>query len=183
MNKRLLTIYLQDHLAAGQGGIELARRIHRLNRGNAVGTLMERIVPELEEEATVLEEILGALGSSPSRSKMSAAWLAEKIGRFKLNGRILGYSPISRLYELEGLSAGVVARQGIWRTLAALVPLYPVLEQVKIQTYADRADRQLDELIETHRVVARVVAGVEEFDHAREQVEHDEAPESPYAGL
>lgn len=160
MKERLLIIYLRDHLAAGKGGIELARRMRRENRNHPVATLMETMIPELEEEARVIRELLVELGPGPSMLKMAAAWTAEKVGRFKFNGTVLGYSPLSRIYELEGLSAGVVARQGLWRTLDQLVPRYSRLATIDIKGYADRADRQMKELIELHRQVARETAGM-----------------------
>ena len=36
-----------------------------------------------------------------SRAKDGAAWVAEKLGRLKTNGQLTGYSPLSRLVELE----------------------------------------------------------------------------------
>jgi hypothetical protein len=51
-----------------------------------------------------------ALDSIAPGVKIGAGWLAEKLGRLKLNGRLLEYSPLSHLIEradeqLEGLDA------------------------------------------------------------------------------
>ena len=35
----------------------------------------------------------------------------------KLNGQLLGYSPLSRLVELEGLMLGVTGKLGLWTVL------------------------------------------------------------------
>jgi hypothetical protein len=45
------------------------------------------------------------------------AWSAEKVGRLKLNGQLTGYSPLSRLEELEILSLGVEGKLAMWRAL------------------------------------------------------------------
>lgn len=54
-----------------------------------------------------------------SRVKPAGAWLAEKLGRLKLNGRLHGYSPLSRVVELEGLCAGVAGKRMLWRALGS----------------------------------------------------------------
>jgi hypothetical protein len=53
--------------------------------------------------------------------KVGVAWIGEKIGRLKFNGRLLGRLPLSDLEELELLRLGVEgklagARCAPWRT-------------------------------------------------------------------
>jgi hypothetical protein len=43
-----------------------------------------------------------------------------KLGRLKLNGQLRGYSPLSRLLELEGLGMGITGKLGLWKSLAEL---------------------------------------------------------------
>ena len=43
------------------------------------------------------------LGFGADKLKNVAAWGLEKVGRLKLNGELTGYSPLSRMVELEGL--------------------------------------------------------------------------------
>ena len=52
--------------------------------------------------------------------KGAAAWASEKVGRLKLNGQIIGYSNLSKLVELEGLSVGINGKQSLWKTLKEL---------------------------------------------------------------
>jgi hypothetical protein len=49
--------------------------------------------------------------------KVLLGWGAEKAGRLKLNGELLGYSPLSRLEELEALSLGVEGKLALWTAL------------------------------------------------------------------
>jgi hypothetical protein len=49
--------------------------------------------------------------------KVAAGWSGEKVGRLKLNGRFTGYSPLSRVIELEGLHLGITGKLELWRTL------------------------------------------------------------------
>ncbi|WP_339746601.1 hypothetical protein [uncultured Rubinisphaera sp.] len=52
--------------------------------------------------------------------KQGAAWLAVKIGRFKLNDSLLEYSDLSLVVELEAMLAVAQERIGLWVTLNSL---------------------------------------------------------------
>ncbi len=58
---------------------------------------------------------------SPSRVKLAAVRLGERLGRLKLNGRLLRYSPLSRVVELEGLYLVSHMRLMLWQALGQLV--------------------------------------------------------------
>ncbi len=57
------------------------------------------------------------LGVGQSKLKPLAAVLGERVGRLKLNGQLRGYSPLSRLDELELLQIGVAGKRRLWRAL------------------------------------------------------------------
>lgn len=151
-----LEIYLNDHLAGASGGVELARRLRASNRDDAVfGETLSRVCAEIEADRTVLEQVIEGLGYSPSKVKPAAAWVAEKLGRLKLNGQLRGYSPLSRLIELEGLLIGITGKIGLWQTLAELgigAELDADLEQLTARAAAQRA--AIDDL---HRIAAAAV--------------------------
>lgn len=94
---KLLLIYLVDHLAGSSGGVRLAGRAADNNRGTAYGTVLARICDEIAEERDHLQALIEHLGGSPSRAKQVGAAVGERIARAKLNGQLLGYSPLSRL--------------------------------------------------------------------------------------
>jgi hypothetical protein len=99
-----------------------------------------------------------ALDVGVDRLTVAGGWGAEKFGRFKLNGRLLGYSPLSRVVELEGLALGVSGKLGMWRALEELQSRQPGLAQIDLTTLIDRAERQRDEL-----EVERLHAAAEAF--------------------
>src|SRR3954471_13184248 len=103
----LLAIYLNDHLAGAPAGLELVRRARGTNAGTPLGDFLAGLAVEIEEDRNSLERIMERLGVGKDRLKVAAAWTAEKGGRLKLNGRLTGYSPLSRLVEVEGLMIGV----------------------------------------------------------------------------
>ena len=153
----LLKIYLNDHLAAATGGRELARRAAATNRDNQYGPFLQRLADEITEDRESLVSIMRALNVKVDPIKVLAGWGAEKVGRLKLNGRLLGYSPLSRLIELEALTLGVHGKLALWRSLqqlepALLPPGYGLLPEL-----VDRAQRQLEEL-EAHRTRASAEA-------------------------
>ena len=94
---KYLHIYLNDHLAGATAGVELARRAASNNEGTEFGDFLETIATEIDEDRVSLEEIMDAVGATKDHIKQGAAWFAEKLGRLKLNGQILGYSELSRL--------------------------------------------------------------------------------------
>jgi hypothetical protein len=138
---RLLRVYLADHQAGEIVGRELARRCLRANRGTALGGYLEQFLEELDQDTAALDEVTRRLGARADRVKNAAAWITEKAGRLKLNGRLGGYSPLSRLEELEGLSLGVEGKLALWRSLAE-IRSDSRLEEIDFEQLAARAGRQ-----------------------------------------
>ncbi len=149
----LLPIYVEDHLALSLAGIRLARRCRDENRGSPLGRFLERLVPELEEDRLVLVAVARALGSERSLLKDAAAALGEWFGRLKPTGRIVGYSELSRLWELEALGAGTDSRHGLWKLLARTARRDPRLRSFDFERLEERAREQRAEL-ERHRIRA-----------------------------
>lgn len=156
-HEKRLRIYLNDHLAGSVAGIELARRALAANEGNEYGRLLDRVLAEIEEDQAALRDVMARLEVPAARPKLAAAWAMEKVGRLKLNGQLRGYSPLSRLLELEGLVVGVRGKLALWRSLAQLAAVEPRLAPVDLATLVARANAQLEEL-EAHRLRAAVSA-------------------------
>jgi hypothetical protein len=117
IERRLLAIYLNDHLAGATGGVELARRARSSNRGTKWGEALEEICTEIEVDRATLERVMQRLAIKRNASKIAGAWAVEKLGRLKLNGRLTGYSPLSRLLELEMLHIGITGKLELWKAL------------------------------------------------------------------
>jgi hypothetical protein len=154
---RYLAIYLNDHLAGATGGVELARRLRTSNRGNDVfGQPLDRICAEIEEDRATLEQVIDRLGFSQSRVKPAAAWVAEKLGRLKLNGRLRGYSPLSRVLELEGLLIGITGKMALWKALADLEGVERL--RIDFAQMSARATEQRSAVDDLHRLAAAALA-------------------------
>jgi hypothetical protein len=114
----LLAIYLNDHLAGATLGVELARRLRGSNKDDLeFGPTLAEVCAEIEADRETLKAVMEQLGVGQSKLKPLAAIFGERLGRLKLNGRLWGYSPLSRLDELELLQIGVVGKRRLWRAL------------------------------------------------------------------
>jgi hypothetical protein len=155
LDRRLLGIYLNDHLAGSTIGLELARRARGSNQGSEYGAVLDRIAREIEEDREVLGELMRSLEIGRDRPKVLFGWVAEKVGRLKLNGRLLSYSPLSRLVELEALALGISGKLALWEALAEIAEEDPRLDAGELARLAERAARQRDEVLELRRRAAR----------------------------
>jgi hypothetical protein len=153
VNARLLSIYLNDHLAGSVVGVALARRVVKENEGSELGEFLRVLLAEIVEDRATLLRLMDRLGVSRSKSKMAAAWTAEKLGRLKLNGQISGYSPLSRLVELEGLTTGINGKRALWLALGQISDRDERLRQLDFDALAARARSQVERL-EPYRLAA-----------------------------
>jgi hypothetical protein len=138
----LLPIYLNDHLAGSTAGRDLARRAAGSNEGTEFGGFFSDLAAQIEADRAQLEDVMARLGVSRDPIKVGAAWLAEKLGRLKLNGRLLEYSPLSRVIEIEGLIAGVNGKRALWKVLAAAAPSEPRIADIDFVHLIARAEEQ-----------------------------------------
>jgi hypothetical protein len=150
-----LATYLNDHLGGSATGRELARRALANNRGNEYGVVLEDVVRQIEEDGDALEELMDRLGVKPDRVKEAMGWTFEKLGRLKLNGQVLGYSPLSRLVELEGLMLGVTGKRAMWVALLSVLADDPRLEGIDLEHLAERAREQRRTVERLRRQAAR----------------------------
>jgi hypothetical protein len=153
-SERHLSIYLNDHLAGSTAGYELAKRAASNNKGTPLGDLLGRLAGEIDEDRKVLEGLMSELGIQRNIAKGAAMWVAEKAGRLKFNGQLTGYSDLSRLIELEGLTLGVEGKLAMWRTLIQIRDKYPPLAGANLEELARRAQDQLSELDGAHKDAA-----------------------------
>jgi hypothetical protein len=140
---RRLAIYLNDHLAGAVVVTELAKRALRENRGSPFGEFLGWLLSQILEDRATLERLMGELGVSKSRVKRTLALALERVGRLKLNGQLTGYSPLSRLVELEGLALGVTGKRALWVALQEIGGTEPRLREFDFDELRRRAEEQL----------------------------------------
>ncbi|HEX7307975.1 SRPBCC family protein [Lentzea sp.] len=141
MNTELLGIYINDHLAGATAGSELARRISRTHPELRV------LADDLEADRKELLDFMREVGVEARPHKAALGWLSEKAGRLKLNGRVLGRSPLSDVLEQEGLRVVIEAKAAMWRTLRTLRSF----DEERLERLGRRAAEQA-ELVDAYRV-------------------------------
>jgi hypothetical protein len=158
-NLDLLAIYCNDHLAAATGGIELVSRMLGRHRGSEHERPLEGLLDELREERAALRTTMGALDLPVREYKQAASWVAEKLSRAKLNGRVLSRSPLSDLVEFEFIATAVLAKRAGFETLRALAENDRRIDAALFTRLIDQADAQHTWLAEARRDVAAGVFG------------------------
>jgi hypothetical protein len=150
----LLGIYLNDHLAGATLGTELIHRLAGAHRGSDDGAVLERLANEITEDRATLIEVMGDLGVPVRQYKVALAWVAEKAGRLKPNGRLLERSPLSSLEELEVMRLGVEGKSAGWKTLLAVADQDDRVDRTRLEELIARAGQQADTLEELRMRVA-----------------------------
>lgn len=127
----------------------MARRVRDSNSEDEVlGLPLAEICAEVEADKETLVGLMAHLGVRRDPIKPLGAWAAEKLGRLKPNGQLTGYSPLSRLVELEVLLIGITGKMGMWRALART--LGPAVGGYDFEKLARRAEAQRKVVAELH---------------------------------
>src|ERR671912_1744383 len=113
MHQKSLAIYLRNHDAAAQAGVDLFRRAESNQRDRPYGAELAELRAEVEQDARALRSVLKAEGVQPDRAQSLVLLLGERVGRLKPNGSLLRRAPLSDLIEVEGmLDAGCAQAAG-----------------------------------------------------------------------
>ena len=163
----LLHIYLQDHLAGATFGYELVERCRRSNERSEFGPPLAELAGEIAADRRTLTALMGDVGAERSNVKVAAAWLSEKARRLKPNGRLLSYTPLTRVVELESLAIGIAGKRALWRTLEYVASQGGELEGYDFAALAERAENQLQRVERLRLQAARLAFAQESSSGAR----------------
>jgi hypothetical protein len=133
--------------------------VARSHQEREEATILKRLAAEIARDRTALLDIMAALGIPVRAYKVGVAWIGEKAGRLKFNGRILSRSPVSDLEELELLRLGVEGKAAGWRTLRILAGTDVRLDAERLDELISRASGQVDQLEELRlRTANRIIS-------------------------
>jgi hypothetical protein len=149
-----LETYLQDHRAGAAMGSDLAHRLAEENIGTPYEDFLVGLAQQIDGDVEMLEQVMDRFGISKPALKIAGAKVGEKLGRLKPNEQLTGYSPLSRVLEIEGLRGGVQAKQGLWDSLAELAKHDDRLDPEQMAELQAKAQKQLDGLREQSRMAA-----------------------------
>lgn len=148
MNTKLLGIFMQENLGVLIVNKRLAERCRGSNPSGPLGGFLATLGGELEDERAALEATMRSKSVRPKRLKNAVLAASERLARLKLNGMLLSYSDLSRVYELQGLCILTEHRIFLWQTLAALSDTRDRAELM------DARARQQLAALERHRATA-----------------------------
>lgn len=113
----LLSIYLGDHLTGATGGSTRITDMARRYASEPYGPDLATIAEQVQDELTTLRDVIVALDMSTRPAKRALAWVGERLGSLKPNGRIVGTSPMTPVLELDLMRAAVNAKGAGWEVL------------------------------------------------------------------
>ena len=122
LDKKLLGLYLSDHLTGATAGLGRIERMAKDFTDTPVHAELAGLAGEIRRERELLKGLIRDLGIRRRPHRQAAAWLGEHAGRLKLNGRLLSRSPMTLVLESELMRAAVLAKIGGWQTLEELAP-------------------------------------------------------------
>lgn len=155
MSLEVYKTYLNDHLAGSVAAIELVDHLRELSNNPEREALLSRLRSEIEEDQTVLRELLKAVGGSESKFRKAAAWLTEKVGEAKLKLDHPEGGELQWLEALETLGLGIQGKLGLWRALETARDRKPEVRSLDLGRLMNRALEQL-QWVESERLqVAR----------------------------
>ncbi|MGW6781568.1 MULTISPECIES: hypothetical protein [unclassified Streptomyces] len=138
-----LAIYLNDHLTGAGGGVELLRRAAAAHQGGVLGTSLRSLGEQAAQDRQSLLTLMADLDVPVMRTRAALGRIAEKMGRLKLNGRVLSRSPLSDVLELEAIRLAVEAKAACWRSLRSLARTDPRIDVARIEELIGRAEQQI----------------------------------------
>jgi hypothetical protein len=155
----LLGIYFNDHLAGATASVELAARAAAGSNDARISEPLAKFAAEAAQDRAALLDAMNIIGVRIRQYKIYAARLGAKAGRLKLNGHLVGRSPLSTLEEVEALQMSVTGKTAGWRTLRALAEHDRRLDRAQLDQLIAAADRQSHVLEELRLRAAAAVFG------------------------
>ena len=149
-----LSTYMQDHRAGAEMGVNLAERLRDENLGTPYEDFLTLLAQQIAGDVETLDAIMASFGVDKSKLKIAGAAIGEKLGRMKPNEQLAGYSPLSRVLELEMLRSGVEGKHALWNSLVEVADHDERLDVEQLQGLVQSAEKQLEGLREHHRMAA-----------------------------
>jgi hypothetical protein len=138
-----LDVYLNDHLAGGTAGVNLAQMAAEEHRSDEHGAFFGEIASEIKKDHDVLEQIMAALNTEQSATKTAAAEIGSKMMAPKFKGT---EDMLNAFVAVETLSIGVEGKHCLWTALKTVADGLPALEEFDIDELIARAQDQRDRL-------------------------------------
>jgi len=152
--QRSLSVYLNDHLAAATGGVELFRRASGSQTG-PLGADLAQLRDEAVADRDSLKSLMAQLEVRENVPLTALGWLGEKVGRLKPNGYVVRRSPLADVIELEALRLATYGKLSCWQVLLDVAADDDRVPAAELKRLVARAEKQLARLEALHLQTAR----------------------------
>ena len=105
---------------------------------------------DIRSDRDALRQICRQFYVKYSNAGRAMAYFGATLGQLKLNGRLIHYSPLSRVLELEALSGGVMTKLQLWQSLLLLADDDTRLDRTALTRLATEANYQLEVIRQLH---------------------------------
>lgn len=139
-----LVTYLQDHLAGAQFAVSLLKDLSEQGLDPDVARFSKQLLAEVEADRVVLQDCADRIGGETITLKEAAAWVAQKVGRFKLTLN----EPIGMFEAIEVLSLGVLGKLALWNALNTIQETDDQFGGINLDELSSRALTQHGQLEE-----------------------------------
>jgi len=134
-----LDVYLNDHLAGGTAGVNLAEMAAQEHRSDEHGAFFGEIASEIRKDHDTLERMMVAMNTEQSATKVAAAEIGSKMMAPKFKGT---EDELNAFVTLETLSIGVEGKHCLWKAVKTVESSYPGLAEFNIDELIARAQDQ-----------------------------------------
>lgn len=117
MDVDLFGLYLSDHFTGATVGLERMELMAQNYRDTPFDAELAEVTEQLRAERELYRDLLDTLQVPRRLHRQAAAWVAERAGRLKLNGRLVERSPMTAVLETELMRSAVLGKIGGWQTL------------------------------------------------------------------
>jgi len=137
-----IATYLNDHLAGSVVAVELMENLETVYAGLPIADFIAKLRADIEVDIRELEDLMGHLQISESRTRKASAWLTEKFTQLKLRLDDPAHGDLRLFESLEALSLGIEGKRSLWLALSAAAELSPQLRIANYQRLQQRAEEQ-----------------------------------------
>jgi hypothetical protein len=150
-----IATYLNDHLAGSVVAVELMENLETVYAGQPIADFIAKLRADIEVDIRELEDLMGQLQVSESRTRKASAWLTEKFTQLKLRLDDPTHGDLRLFESLEALSLGIEGKRSLWLALSAAAELSPQLRIADYQRLQRRAEQQRARVEEQRLELAR----------------------------
>ena len=157
-----ITTYLNDHLAGSVVAVELMENLETVYAGRPIADFIAKLRADIEVDILELEDLMGQLQISESRTRKASAWLTEKFTQLKLRLDDPAHGDLRLFESLEALSLGIEGKRSLWLALSAAAELSPQLRIADYQRLQQRAEEQRARVEDQRLELARKALSLEQ---------------------